>query len=779
MSASGSIEQDLTAFRSLVRDGAADAAGVDGYRRRSDIAAARFDLLAALASADGESPSIDAVRRATDVLTGYLPLEPEAAVELAIGLIVTDRVSKAIPLIAALARDPSSSTFTSTELSGWWKYLTRSSTGVWGKYGMLIESVRRVAYRSLRIGSSSELIGLADVLEVGHDPVRVEDLFEAQAAVAEGDWAAGLQRLESLPQELKDSPAAAAVRVRALTGKGEAEAARAVGIEAVVRYPTDVAVRMSYSEALHATGDLAGALHELENAESYAEGADRIAVRTQRGRLLTGIADRRLEGIEILQSVSTEDPDNPTVQLALADAFERSDKLVDALAYLDHAIELGPPDHLNLVHRARLLKNLGRTVEALSSIEEATRLTQSDEDTWEIRAELLVALNRFPEAASLYSRVIAATVESAEPSADAVAGLRSVIYSLTDQAQYADALAAMEVIRDHAPPLSASELALRAELLRLEDRLQESLEQADEVLAGTPPSTTVYGTKAAALTALSRSQYALEVIRPILDANPEYIFGWHVCTISLAELLQIAEAVQVLDEHFSESDADGDWVSWAAVFRAQALALLGSPEEGLAALASADENDKLVYRFLIERRRGGAEKDVRAYLEAARAVPEQWIQVEYADSISRGQQIPEEARTIYQTAALPPDSSESPSVGCLQAWAVFRLGQDLARAQQLVSTALANATDPLPFERLRAALIGAVAGRDDYAAAELERVIEACEQTLVGPNSGIIASVVNEFEWLATLIENDPGYSEKTRQVQLLREPLLARLRRS
>jgi len=277
-------------------------------------------------------------------------------------------------------------------------------------------------------------------------------------------------------------------------------------------------------------------------------------------------------------------------------------------------------------------------------------------------------------------------------------------------------------------------MSLRAELLRLTEKWHESLAQADKVLAMETGHTWIKGTKAATLTALSRSQEALDVLAPVLEELPGYLFGQSYRIVALDQLDRVTEAQQVMEEHFSEA-AEGAWAVWTVMARSQLLIDAAQYEDAARILKEAlrggrDEASWYGPLAVAHARLGRPRRAVDTMRKAFAGTNgnlAEWARVELADALSLLPQgadgeARDEAREIYQWLASKQDHETAPKDVALRAWSQFRLGKP-DDAITRYRAAIDAAADPMLNERFQLGIALVMAGGPESGRSTLDRVL--------------------------------------------------------
>ena len=261
------------------------------------------------------------------------------------------------------------------------------------------------------------------------------------------------------------------------------------------RHQADTWLLTARGRLLHQAGDLGGAVATLKRAVAgyEAQGADANAAADR--------ADSALARIELGNALADQ-----------KDSLASQDDLDRALALLDPVPQADPLHGEAQLTRARILTAAGRPVAALEILDQAERAGVLAVSLHTMRGELLLQFGREAEAYSAYRRGLDAAPRDAQKLAMELEGIAQRAYDLD---QYQTAVEALAPLAER-HLLSAQGMGLRAEVLRLTQHWHEALDQADEALRTSSAQPWTRVTKAAILTRLSRSQEALDLLRPVV-----------------------------------------------------------------------------------------------------------------------------------------------------------------------------------------------------------------------------------------------------------------------
>ncbi len=357
-------------------------------------------------------------------------------------------------------------------------------------------------------------------------------------------------------------------------------------------------------------------LPELVRAEVSATDA---AVRDDLEALLAG---RRMQADGF--------PDDPVVQVALADALRRTGKLDAADAALDRAAGIDPRDPRIPIAVARLRRAERRYSEADAALEAAERLLVSSSRTGgraaisRVRAETAYAAGKFEEAASHYDRGARAYREAGLPELAAILDLgvadcdarRGRI--LEAESRYADVIPRLRAIGAHRNVVNTlanlgGVLFARGEIEKAERTLREAVTEAGIVenpLLGLGAQTNLasllgYTGRLAESGELAAS--ALATAREYGDRNHENTLLLIVAVARRGEglLMESADAYrQVL--RGTEGQPPSSLSGQARIGLAEALLDLGRPadarveaDRGIRDLRAAGERAMLGYGLIV------------------------------------------------------------------------------------------------------------------------------------------------------------------------------------
>jgi tetratricopeptide (TPR) repeat protein len=425
------------------------------------------------------------------------------------------------------------------------------------------------------------------------------------------------------------------------------------------------------------------------------------------------------------------------------------------------------------------LEALDRPVEALDAVDAAERTGVAEPSLWLLRGDLLLALGRELEAIPQYKRALAEGPD--ELTDNLVQRLEETAYDMARD-RPDDALNLLAALKD-AGKLSPSGRGLYAETLRLKDKLELAVTEADRALREGADAGWVAGTKAQALVDLYRSAEALEVLEGTGHVDPEDRFNESVRINALLNLDRTLAADGLLRQHFPVSDQpepDGEpdeFLTWSVGERGRILIDLGQFEEASARIRryTRSYGHQTEWDYWIAVSYNRRTHYDRALPLLSRNTDEWgddglWVWNELGDAlVASGGRLSREARDAYERAAR--SGFEGPLALVTQAWARFRLG-DMPGAAETYRRALNSATDPLREHRLRLVLVHHAAG-NHTAGAEMLR--EELRDLANLPDPQRAGGILSEGIYAVNLVGNDPEYGPPSAQVwRELRETLEA-----
>jgi tetratricopeptide (TPR) repeat protein len=221
-------------------------------------------------------------------------------------------------------------------------------------------------------------------------------------------------------------------------------------------------------------------------------------------------------------------------QLALV--HERLLQLPQARHVLGQAIAAAPLDPFNHTHLGDILWRLGEKDAALASLTHAIRLAPSNEQAWHTLRYRCSATH--PQ----ILRDTAAELTQQRPG-DIAVWLGMARYAHTDDARPGESLAAL----DRAETLAPRNIEihdLRVERLARARRIDEALAACNPPAFGGNPPRELQGRAAWVECYRGNTGAAIRQLRELLDAHPDYVWGWNQLTVFLwntGEKKQVAD----------------------------------------------------------------------------------------------------------------------------------------------------------------------------------------------------------------------------------------------
>jgi tetratricopeptide (TPR) repeat protein len=578
-----------------------------------------------------------------------------------------------------------------------------------------------------------------------------------------------LDELGVLPEEVTATAGATALRVRLLSRAGRHVDAVDAADEALAADQPDVDVVIAKAEVLAADGDREQALKVLEKEQL--QPPELLKARAE----LLQTMDRTADAFELLFKVVENDPDDLEAHVILSRVYAEGGQADPALAELDDALSLAPGRADLLLDRARLLRSAERYVEALHTVEEVQPAPAGDHETLALRADLLARLGRRDEALSSYLEAFNQSSEKGDASDvdEYVRELETLARDLFDEGRYDAALAPLDALF-RARSLSSDGMALRAELLRLDKRWREAVDQADAAISAGADGIWMAATKGDCLVTLCRGEQALKVIEPALSEDPDYLFARYVCARALDTVGRASDALDLLEEHLATPDRE----VWTIRLQAQLLTNLGRFPEAVHELKAAleesgsDEGEWRVPLGVAYHRLGR----VADAIEALRAVetmedPANWVLLELADALAHAAtSCPPAALALYERVAGVGFNETEPYSGCEAGWALLRL-ERTDEAIGAYESAFKEAEDPLLEEHLNLVMALALDGRATDAEAELERTVRKMAAL---DDRRHAEAMLGEGRHRLALLRRDAVWAEKVDRLEAVEQRLHA-----
>ena len=263
-------------------------------------------------------------------------------------------------------------------------------------------------------------------------------------------------------------------------------------------------------------------LGEIALAETKPDDAEKafrriLELNPQSARAHSGLAEiqynagKHAEAIVEAKAAIAAGDDRPAVFTLLGAALTVTNKFDEALPALDEALKRDPKNATALLYRAEVFFAKSKLNEAAADLSSALAIEPNTRTKLRLAA-LLAQTKQFDAAIALFQDVIAA-----EPAnADARTGLTA---ALIDSGKAADAVAELERLIKTEP----NRAVLRAQLaeLYLPKQPEKALEQYRAAAELDPKNANHQVGMASALVKLRKFQEAVDVLKPVLAANPK------------------------------------------------------------------------------------------------------------------------------------------------------------------------------------------------------------------------------------------------------------------
>ena len=377
----------------------------------------------------------------------------------------------------------------------------------------------------------------------------------------------------------------AALRIDVLAGEDRVGDALELGDRMVAEHPGDPLIAMALARVL-----TADRVNEWEKAlavviEARHSSEENPELRYAHAFILQHLGQRE-QALEVLGPPTATDPLDFRAQLLRAELLDQVGRGDEAIAVLNEAA-VRDPGHVTIAERrVTLLFSKARYAEALDALEQARRVGMVTPGLLLLRARVLMSLQRYDEAFPCFEEVL-----STSSGVD-----QSTLRTMEDGARQLSfagrSPAALTLLQDidGRYALTPTGRSLMAELLRMENKPEEAVAQADRVLASTDDPETrlaTLGTKSMALLWLSRSAEALGVIDEALRADDGYLFGWMARALGVYSMECPGESLRLIEEHFPDDAIPEGWGEWVLTAKTSALGAAGRPEDAIAVLTSA------------------------------------------------------------------------------------------------------------------------------------------------------------------------------------------------
>jgi tetratricopeptide (TPR) repeat protein len=209
----------------------------------------------------------------------------------------------------------------------------------------------------------------------------------------------------------------------------------------------------------------------------------------------------------------------------------------EALAAINHSLELEPKSRTNWRFKADILSQLGRKDEAVEAFDEALKQNPEDAESWLWKASLLVEMKRYNESLEAYDKAIELIPEN--NTEDLAQSWLSKGWALNKTGRHDEARAAFQKSRgfyDAAISKNAGDTRLMQQkgLVLFElGRYDEAIEVYDQVLKNSSSiehsttKTSAWIGKGDALRAQGKNEDALEAYNKVIEISPIFSNAWH------------------------------------------------------------------------------------------------------------------------------------------------------------------------------------------------------------------------------------------------------------
>jgi tetratricopeptide (TPR) repeat protein len=538
-----------------------------------------------------------------------------------------------------------------------------------------LESALEIAEESRRLGpgtSATHFVAGWILLDLG-DPAAAKVAFDEGLALAPDDSSglAGAARALAAMDRVDDAGSVARRAVDAGTDDGVTTALAAMAFEE--GDDEDEAIRL-YEAALEIDPEVGFARERLVG-------------------LLVSRADDLLdrgseqEATDLVRRALDADPRAATAHAEQARIFAQAGRWPDSLAAADRAVDCDPDLAWGHLQRADALRGLGRVAKAVDAAVRATEAAPNNADVWTLLGDLHLEQNDARAAADAYRTALdrdpehrAAVIRLSEAldrldlDHEAVPFLTDFVDRHPDDAEVLRHLG----MRLYWSNRDAESLDVLLRALKLDPAQHDArrhvglvyvaLDQWSDAVAWLGPLIDEEGQEADgyaraslafALMALERHSEAAPLTRSVIDAEPQFAFGWQIRAQLLSESGWYRNAIEAAREairwepqtswpyqtlawaieragepreaidawHAAEEKSDGDL--WATKGRANALAKSGEHE-------LANDLYHVVLDALDAKTRGGSESSAATSLNSDDLALAGWCRLclgEYADAV--------------------------------------------------------------------------------------------------------------------------------------------------
>lgn len=205
-------------------------------------------------------------------------------------------------------------------------------------------------------------------------------------------------------------------------------------------------------------------------------------------------------------------PENTGYRLAMAIFQRQSNKLDEALKTIEEAIELNPTDGNAVILQGEIYRQQNRIEEALASFDKATELAPQAPGPYQNRGSIYRAEGEFDKAIEQFNEVL-----KLKPGVLLTLLLRADAYLANGQ--FDEALADVNLVLEKQPVVDAHRL--RAEILTKLDRLDEAIEEIEQVSSAMPDQVDLKMQLALYYLVDKQLSKAIEVYSDVLDLQQD------------------------------------------------------------------------------------------------------------------------------------------------------------------------------------------------------------------------------------------------------------------
>lgn len=352
---------------------------------------------------------------------------------------------------------------------------------------------------------------------------QAEKLFDAgQRAHEAGDLAKAVElygKALELDAELWQAEFQRGAAFFSLGKLAEAKTSLARVNALLAEYPVSDQLKQIFVRVQISLGEVALAEAKPDDAEKAFRKALELnpQANSQNGRAQSGLAEvfystnKFSEAVTAAKAAIAAGDDRPAIFALLGVALTVTNKFDEALPALDEALKRDSKNASALLYRAEVLIAKNKTAEAAADLRAALAIAPNNRTKLRLAA-LLAQSKQFDAAITLFQEVV-----NAEPAnADARTGLTA---ALIDSGKAEDAVAELERLVKTEP----NRADLRAQLaeLLLPKQPEKALEQYQAAAQLDPKNANHHVGVASSLVKLRKFQDAVNVLKPVLAANPK------------------------------------------------------------------------------------------------------------------------------------------------------------------------------------------------------------------------------------------------------------------